>query len=136
MAVSQSCIQQDLQFVNDGRGCKRRPYGRGILQSRSYDCLIYSHVAIGCAVLFILRSILLLYSGGSVVNRVQVVLSGFSVRWFCYVQGKKLYVCMVVCIYCLHCRDCVCRCDGDVICVCHYLNRCSGWWYVCSVNVE
>ena len=29
-----------------------------------------------------------------------------------------------------------CRCDGDVICVGHDLNRCSGWWYVCSVNVE
>ena len=27
------------QFVNDGQGCKRRPYGRGILQSRSHDCL-------------------------------------------------------------------------------------------------
>ena len=26
-------------------------------------------------------------------------------------------------------------CDGDVICVDHDLNRCSGWWYVCSVNV-
>ena len=31
------------QFVNAGRGCKRRPYRRGILQSRSYDCLIDSH---------------------------------------------------------------------------------------------
>ena len=29
-------------FVNAGRGCKRRPYGRGILQSRSHDCLIGS----------------------------------------------------------------------------------------------
>ena len=25
------------QFVNAGRGCKRRLYGRGILQSRSQD---------------------------------------------------------------------------------------------------
>ena len=33
----------------------------------------------GSAVLVILRSILLLYSAGSGVNRVQVVLSGFSV---------------------------------------------------------
>ena len=27
-------------------------------------------------------------------------------------------------------RACMSRCDGDVICVGHDLNRCSGWWYV------
>ena len=45
---------------------------------------------------FILRSRLLLYSAGSGVNRVQVVLSGFSVRVFCFVQAKTLcrYGCM------------------------------------------
>ena len=32
--------------------------------------------------LFILRSRLLVYSAGSGVNRVQVVLSGFSMRFF------------------------------------------------------
>ena len=37
---SQCCVLLDLQFANAGRGCKRRPYGRGILQSRSHDCLI------------------------------------------------------------------------------------------------
>ena len=37
-------------------------------------------VAMGSAVLFIMRSRLFLYSAGSGVNRVQVVLSGFSVR--------------------------------------------------------
>ena len=37
---SQCCILHDLQFVNAGRGCKRRPYGIGILHSRSHDCLI------------------------------------------------------------------------------------------------
>ena len=31
---------------------------------------------------------------------------------------------------------CVCRADGDVICVGHDLNRCSGWWYVGNVIVE
>ena len=31
-----------------------------------------------------------LYSAGSGVNRVQVVLSGFSVRLFCFVQAKTL----------------------------------------------
>ena len=40
-------------------------------------------VAMGSAVLFILRSRLLLYYAGSGVNRVQVVLSAFSVRLFC-----------------------------------------------------
>ena len=45
---------------------------------RTFGC-----VAMGRAGLFILRSRLLLYSAGSGVNRVQVVLSGFSVRLFC-----------------------------------------------------
>ena len=44
----------------------------------------------GCALLFILRSRLLLYSAGYGVNRVQVVLSGFSVRLFCFVLAKTL----------------------------------------------
>ena len=40
---SQCGILNDMQFVNAGRGCKRRSYGRGILQSRSQDCFIGSH---------------------------------------------------------------------------------------------
>ena len=56
--------------------------------------------------LFIVRSRLLVYSAGSGVNRVQVVLSGFSMRLFCFVQSK-LYVGMVVCIYWLHSYLCV-----------------------------
>ena len=32
---SQCCVLHVLQFVNAGRGCNRRPYRRGILQSRS-----------------------------------------------------------------------------------------------------
>ena len=43
-----------------------------------------SKVAMGSAVLFNLRSRLLLYSAGSGVNRVQVVVSGFSVRFFVF----------------------------------------------------
>ena len=39
----QYCILHELQFVNNGRGCKRRPYERGILQIRSHDCLVGSH---------------------------------------------------------------------------------------------
>ena len=30
-------------MANHGPGCKRRLYGRGILQSRSHDCFIGSH---------------------------------------------------------------------------------------------
>ena len=47
------------------------------VKPRTFGC-----VAIGSAVLFILRSSLLLYSAGSGVNKVQVVLLGFSVRLF------------------------------------------------------
>ena len=94
--ISQCCIMYDLQFVNAGRGCKRRPYGRGKLRvlyvsfgskvrSRTFGCLAMCSV-----LLFIFRSRLLLYSAGSGVNRVQVVLSGFSVRLFCFVQAKTL----------------------------------------------
>ena len=80
---SQCCVLHDLQFGNAGRGCKRRPYGRGILQSRM--CVLHVRCVskvrprtFGCvgmrsAVLFIFRSSLLLYSTGSGVNRVQVV---------------------------------------------------------------
>ena len=57
---------------------------------RTFGC-----VAMGSALLFIVRSRLLLYSAGFGVNRVQVVLSGFSVRLFCFVQAKTfMYGCM------------------------------------------
>ena len=52
---------------------------------RTFGC-----VAMGSTVLFILRSRFLLYSAGSGVNGVLVVLSGFSVRFFCIVQTKTL----------------------------------------------
>ena len=48
-SISQWCILHDLQFVNAGQKCKRLPYGRGILQNRSHDCLIGSHK---CLLLF------------------------------------------------------------------------------------
>ena len=51
----------------------------------------------GSVVLFILGSRLFLYSAGSGVNRVQVVLSGFSVIMFCFVQAKT--VCRYGCMY-------------------------------------
>ena len=78
-------------------------------------------VAMGSAVLFILRSRLLVYSAGSGVNRVQVVLSGFRVRLlFC--TGKTfMYVWLFVFLGCT--RACVCGCDCDNIRVVHDLNR-------------
>ena len=58
-------------------------------------------VAMGSAMLCILWSRLLVYSTGSDVNRVQVVLSGFSMRLFCFVQAKH-YVGMAVYISWMH----------------------------------
>ena len=55
------------------------------VRPRTFGC-----VAMRSAVLFIVRSRLLLYSAGSGVNRVQVVLSRFSTRLFCFVQAKTL----------------------------------------------
>ena len=85
---------------------------------RNFGC-----VAMGSAVLFILRSRLLLYSAGYGVNRVQVVLSGYSMRLFCFVQAKT--VCRYGCMYFL--AACLCRGDDDVICVGHDINRCCVW---------
>ena len=57
--------------------------------------------------LFILSSRLLLYFAGSGVNRVQFVLSGFSVR--CYVLSRqKLYVGRLY-VFLGYTRACVCR---------------------------
>ena len=60
----------------------------------------FSCVAMRSVELFILRSRLLLYYAGSGVNRVQVVLSGFSVRLF--FSRQELFISMVVCISWLH----------------------------------
>ena len=60
----------------------------------------------GSAVLFTLRYRLLLYYERSGVNRVQVVLSGFSVQLFCFVQSKTL--CKYGCIYLLAALVLVC----------------------------
>ena len=56
-------------------------------------------VTMGSTVLFILRSRSLLYSEGSRMNTVKVVLFGFSVSLFCFVQAKTL--CMYGCMYLL-----------------------------------
>ena len=57
------------------------------LRPRTFGC-----IAMISAVLFILTPKLLLYSAGFGVNRVQVVLSGFSVRLLCFIQVR--YGCM------------------------------------------
>ena len=59
---------------------------------RTFGC-----IAMGSALLFIVRSRLLVYSAGSGVTRVQVVLSEFSKRLFCFVQEKTL--CRDGCMY-------------------------------------
>ena len=69
---------------------------------------ILAYVDMGSTVLFILRSRLLLYSAGSGMNRVQFVLSGFTVRLLCFVQAKS--VCRYDCMYFLD-RAFLCRYD-------------------------
>ena len=64
-------------------------YGSKV-RPRTFGC-----IAMGSAVLFILRSRLLLYSAGSGVNRMQVVLSAFSLRLLYFVHTKTL--CATVC---------------------------------------
>ena len=59
---------------------------------RTFGCF-----AMGSALLCICRSRLLIYSARSGVNRVQVVLSGFSMRLFCFVQAKTF--CRYGCMY-------------------------------------
>ena len=84
----QCCVLHDLQFVNAGRGCNRRPYAfmicRGLCACTEmlWMCVLYVSfgskvrprtfgcVAMGSALLFIVRSRLLVYSAGSGVNRV------------------------------------------------------------------
>ena len=55
------------------------------VRPRTFGC-----VAMGSALLFIVRSRLLVYSAGSGVNRVKVVLSGFSKRLFVLSRQKTL----------------------------------------------
>ena len=55
------------------------------VRPRTFGCVVMSS-----ALLFIVRSRLPVYSPGSGVNRVQVVLSGFSKSVFCFVQAKTL----------------------------------------------
>ena len=71
------------------------------VRSRTFGC-----VDMGSALLCIFRSRFLVYSEGSGVNRVQVVLSEFSMRLCCFVQAKPF--CMYGCIYLLAALVLVC----------------------------
>ena len=71
------------------------------IRPRTFRC-----VAMGSALLCIFRSRLIVYSAGSGVNRVQVVLSGFSMRLFSFVHAKTF--CMYGCIYFLAALVLVC----------------------------
>ena len=71
------------------------------VRPRTFRCVVMS-----CALFFIVRSRLLVYSAGSGVNRVQVVLSGFSKRVLCFVQTKTL--CRYGCMYFLAALVIVC----------------------------
>ena len=63
------------------------------VRPRNFGC-----IAMGSALLFIVMTNMLVYFAGSGVNRVvQVVLSGFSMRLFFFVQAKTL--CMYGCMY-------------------------------------
>ena len=89
------------------------------VRPRTFGC-----VAMGSALLFRL----LVYSAGSGVNRVQVVLSGFRRRLFCFVQAKSL--CMYGCMYFLAALVPVCvdvivpgmfACSSFLISVCMFI---------------
>ena len=59
------------------------------VRPRTFGC-----VAMGSALFCNFRSRLLVYSAGSSMNRVQVVLSGFSMRLFCWAKTLCMYGCM------------------------------------------
>ena len=99
------------------------------MRPRTFGC-----VAMGSALLFIVRSRLLVYSAGSGVNRVQVVLSGFSKRVFLFCPGKNLVYVMVV-LYFLAALVLVSfGCDCDVVCIGYDLKPVH--WVVVSVRCK
>ena len=53
--------------------------------------ITFGCAAMGSDLLFIVKSRLLVYSAGPGVNKVQVVLSRFSLRLVCFVQAKTVF---------------------------------------------
>ena len=88
-----SCDEMWMCVLYVSFGSKVRP--------RTIGC-----VAMCSALLFIVKSRLLVYYAGSGVNRVEVFLSGFSKRLFCSVQAKTL--CRYGCMYFLAALVLVC----------------------------
>ena len=93
VAVSAFMICRSFCMLCVHFGTKARP--------RTCGC-----VAMGSALLCIVRSRLLVYSAGSGVNIVQVALSGFRLRLFCFVHAKTF--CRYDCIYLLAALVLVC----------------------------
>ena len=89
---SQCCILHDLQLM--------------LVDDAISDHTEEEYSSATSALLFIVKSRLLVYSAGSGVNRVQVVLSGFSKRLICFVQAKTL--CRYGCMYFLAALVLVC----------------------------
>ena len=79
------------------------------VRPRTFGC-----VAMGSALLFIVRSRLLVNSAGSGVNRVLFCLD--LVRGCFVLSRKKLYVGIIVCISWLHSYLCVWMCDFYMLC--------------------
>ena len=97
-----------------------------MVSSRTFGCIV-----MGSAVLLIFRSKLLLYSAGSGVQ----VVFGFNVKLF-VVLSRQIFLCWYGCMYFLAALVLLCGYNSNLICIGHDLNRCSGWWYVCSVHFE
>ena len=82
-------------------GCVQHGSFWSKVRHRTFGC-----VSMGSALLFIVRSSIIVYSAGSGVNRVPVVLSGFSKRLFCFVHAITL--CRYGCMYFLAALVLVC----------------------------
>ena len=100
------CVFVKSSFKHTREDCKSK------CTEMLWMCMLYVSLGskvrprtFGCIVVFFM-STLLVYSAGSGMNKVQVVLSGFSVRLFCFVQAKTF--CTYGCIYFLAALVLVC----------------------------
>ena len=103
---SQCCVMEDLQFLNAGIGCKRRPHGRGILQSRSHNCLVGTHECLLlftpsccracfydlCACTEMLRMYVLYVSFGSKVRPITFGCVAMRSALLCILRPRYLYI--------------------------------------------
>ena len=103
------------------RGCDRYCIFCLNCEAWSYRCSCMESISVCHADVECLYIMCILCFTGSGVNKVQVVLLGFSVRLLCFVQVKTL--CRYGCMYFLTALMLVCVYG---ICVRHDLNWCSG----------